>query len=402
MFNGRLTLASGEGFEAHLAPAANKFVETLRSSSTPLKALDGQFSLTEGESRKDLDSTVRGLLGGITELLAVNVSNLDTLLTENFRAKLKKLDLTITNASEFPDAHPYPNLTSFCFKMLGCDATTNLGDHLIDFLSHCPQLEVVYFSYDDIKFTPNSKTVSLPSLRSFTHESLSETMPMGLFNRLTVPPTCEATLMVTVSGLMQEAEKSQLSEPVLGSERLNNIRRGSIGAPFWHTDHHSITLKPMSRFRSRPNLRVPTSHLIFNGRILLEAEQWYQAGLVANVVKLLNGGSSTMLQGRDQSSGSTEGLEAIVSETFGDITELRAYLVRDVDVLLLQGLWEKLKKLDLHVQPSGFPIAHPHYPPTHEIPSGTDRPQAHIRSGRQSARAPPGLSTVGSRLPQVW
>jgi hypothetical protein len=78
-----------------------------------------------------------------------------------------------------------------------------MGDGLLDFLRSCPQLEVANFGYGDpgtdIEFTTDegsTEAVSLPRLRSFTHESPVDTIYIGLFNRLSLPPTCEVEFMI--------------------------------------------------------------------------------------------------------------------------------------------------------------------------------------------------------------
>ena len=79
-----------------------------------------------------------------------------------------------------------------------------IGDILLDLLKLCPLLEVVFFDYGsldgDIGFTTEEgskeATVSLPRLRSFTHQSPGCTIGLGLFNRLSLPLTCEVAFTI--------------------------------------------------------------------------------------------------------------------------------------------------------------------------------------------------------------
>ena len=153
----------------------------------------------------------------LISLQAVDISFLNELLVKPLPT-LRSLDvitsgdllsvksLAATNLD--PPLFHVPNLTSFCFKLIyhprSSVATPRMGDNLLDFLRNCPLLEVAFFDYGDpctdIEFTTDEESteaVSLPYLRSFTHKSPVEIVHIGLFNRLSLQPTCDVAFTVT-------------------------------------------------------------------------------------------------------------------------------------------------------------------------------------------------------------
>ena len=98
-------------------------------------------------------------------------------------------------------------LTNFSFALCNCSGfefLPGIGDSLLNFLRRCPLLEVIFLGYgerdEDIEFMTDEKStkaVSLPFLQSFTHESPTDRIHMGLFNRLSLPPTCEVIFTIT-------------------------------------------------------------------------------------------------------------------------------------------------------------------------------------------------------------
>ena len=97
-----------------------------------------------------------------------------------------------------------PNLTNLRFEMTRYShIPPRFGDNLLEFLRSCPLLEVIFLSYGsqgmDIEFTTSEApidAVSLPRLRSFTHDSPVKTIDIGLFNRLSLPPTCDVAFVI--------------------------------------------------------------------------------------------------------------------------------------------------------------------------------------------------------------
>ena len=99
----------------------------------------------------------------------------------------------------------YPNLTNFSFN-----ATTRGGvepalyHNLLEFLRNCPRLERVFIGYSERRepnesesdpFKPR-KALSLPSLRSFTHETYNDMLPMGILTNVCLPHTCNINLRI--------------------------------------------------------------------------------------------------------------------------------------------------------------------------------------------------------------
>lgn len=81
-----------------------------------------------------------------------------------------------------------------------------LGDSLLNFFLGCLMLESIFLGYGDpntdIEFTTgkeSAEAVSLPYLHKFTHESPVEMIHIGLFNRLSLPPTCKVSFTVTTT-----------------------------------------------------------------------------------------------------------------------------------------------------------------------------------------------------------
>ncbi|KAF9783348.1 hypothetical protein BJ322DRAFT_1070419 [Thelephora terrestris] len=97
-----------------------------------------------------------------------------------------------------------PNLTNFRFRLPRYSPfPVRLGDGLLEFFRSCPLLEEVFVSYGkkgvDLEFTTGEAlidAVSLPRLRSFTHDSPVKTIDIGLYNRLSLPPTCDVTFVI--------------------------------------------------------------------------------------------------------------------------------------------------------------------------------------------------------------
>lgn len=159
-----------------------------------------------------------------------------------------------------------PHLTHFCFKVchcLGSAAMTRMGDSLLDFLRSCPQLEVAYFGYGDpgtdIGFTTSetsTEVVSLPRLRSFTHESPVDTIYIGLFNRLSLPSTCEVEF--TIRDLFFLEKPWNLGFPILrDSSYLSDVKEVKIA--FQARDSRSTMVK--TTFLNSKNMRISFNRL---------------------------------------------------------------------------------------------------------------------------------------------
>ena len=114
--------------------------------------------------------------------------------------------LAITNLGRHPFHVPY--LTNFLCKFTYHPRDTcDLENNLFDFFRSCPLLEVIFLSYGNpgihigsTSHETSTKTVSLPRLRSFTHESSTNAVHVSLFNRLSLPSTCDVTFTTETWG----------------------------------------------------------------------------------------------------------------------------------------------------------------------------------------------------------
>lgn len=161
------------------------------------------------EQSKEVKESLMRVTDRLATLRAERVSFLGELLIKPL-PKLRTLDVVtsggFTSVNLCRPLFHVPNLTNFRFAMCrsGSEFTPRLGDSLLGFLRSCPLLEVAFFGYgdpeNDMEFTTgnsSSEVIPLPCLRSFTHESPVEMIPVGLFNRLSLPSTCNITFTVT-------------------------------------------------------------------------------------------------------------------------------------------------------------------------------------------------------------
>ena len=188
-----------------------------RSKSTPVSVA------LMGASR--LSKAVRELLNGITPrltALGTDTAFLDGLLGQPV-PMLRTLDISGNGEPKENPIRSLPYIWSLAItnpdrlrfhvphlKNIRIEWTFNLparsGNDLPDFFRSCPLLEVVSLSYDDsgedLVFATevaHTKAVSLPHLRSFTHDSMVSRICIGLFNRLSIPPTCAVAFVIDVT-----------------------------------------------------------------------------------------------------------------------------------------------------------------------------------------------------------
>lgn len=222
-----------------------------------------------------LRASLTGVTDRLVALRGAHIPFLEELLVQPLPI-LRKLDvvtsgdlpsvssLATTNLSR-PLFH-LPHLTHFSFKLcrcLGSAVTTTMGDGLLDFLRGCPQLEVAFFGYGDqyadIGFTTDevsTQAVSLPSLRSFTHESPVDTVYIGLFNRLSLPPTCDVEFTIRDKFFVEKPWNR--SFPTLrDSPYLSDVKTIKIA---FHMRSGGSTLVKTSFLNSR-NMRISFNRL---------------------------------------------------------------------------------------------------------------------------------------------
>ena len=191
-----------------------------RSKSAPVSVcfrLNGALSVRVRESLKGITHRLAGLEGAhsefLDELLAQplpTLRKLDVSSVGGFLRKQSKPSLpSLRSLTVFGPGYslPYaPHLTNFSFDpRLPTAHIGSLGGSLLDFFRSCPMLEVVFLRYGDpntdIEFTTDQAStgaVPLPCIRSFTHETPFDTIHIGLFDRLSLPLTCDVTFTVTI------------------------------------------------------------------------------------------------------------------------------------------------------------------------------------------------------------
>lgn len=182
------------------------YLERSKSAPVSVDLIGDLGSSTDLEPSEMVKETLKGITDRLTTLRVVHTSFLDELLTQDLPI-LKSLDVITYRG--FPSvAFLAPtnlrHLTKFSFKS-EVIPFPRIGDEILEFFRNCPLLEVVVLNYEfpdnDPEFATNEaapiKAVSLPHLRSFTHESPSNTVHIDLFNRLSLQPTCDIAFTVT-------------------------------------------------------------------------------------------------------------------------------------------------------------------------------------------------------------
>ena len=214
-----------------------------RSKSTPLRIDVDNPSAVVKES-------LNGVTARMTTLRAAHNSFLDELLDRPMPI-LEVLEITESDEdlAEKP-IRRLPSLTALVisgFNTLRFHAPVLTSFHLthdftrsfpgwtvkivLDFLRSCPLLEVAFLSCDDPDPDPNSGSdvISLPLLRSFTHESSSDEYHLCLFNRLSLPSTCRVVFEIDVTEYSDEPWIPGLPTP-RDPSYLSNIRIVKISA----------------------------------------------------------------------------------------------------------------------------------------------------------------------------
>lgn len=204
----RSTLLSYSGLWAHPSfkneQRALVFLE--RSKSAPVS-----IDLTEVPRLSEkVKEQLKEITTRLVALSAVHCPFLDELLNRHFQI-LTTLD--VITYEGFPSVASLApsnlrHLTKFCFKLSslqgGFPVIPKIGERLLQVLRSCPRLEVAIFSYGnpdtDLEFPVGrapTDAVFLPCLRSFTHESPSDTIHRDLFDGLSLPPTCNIAFTIT-------------------------------------------------------------------------------------------------------------------------------------------------------------------------------------------------------------
>ena len=225
----------------------------------------------------------------VTTLRAVHNYFLDQLMAQPMTT-LEVLEISYHDYNVLPPDEPtrLPSLTSLvisCFDPLRFRAPALTSFHLestgsfleqdqmagslVDFLRNCPLLEVIFIScgIQDNTHPDFDATISLPFLRSFTHESPGDQYQLCLFNRLSLPSTCRVALAIDVtedrsypwiSGLPTPRDPSFLSDikPVKIAAHTRNIgaRKNCITfkVELTSSTRGTISFNRISRYSKHP------------------------------------------------------------------------------------------------------------------------------------------------------
>ena len=115
---------------------------------------------------------------------------------------------------------PVPRLTRFGF-VHGDEETTI--DPLLEFLDNCPLLEDLSVSIKSESSYSRDQLVSLPNLRSYAQRTHSDHHSLGLFNMLSLPPTCSVTVRRVIQPSPVAAD--DVLPPFRNPDHLDGITR---------------------------------------------------------------------------------------------------------------------------------------------------------------------------------
>lgn len=241
----RVTLLSSSRLWSHLdfANEGRALVFLDRSKSTPLSVDIGLGNLPS--------EAARGLLNGVITRVTTLRSERSPYLDELLAQPVPVLEaLEITEPYSFGADKPIqylPSLKSLVvsdpdtllfraplltYFHLTCKLANNRwsANPIIDFLGSCPLLEVASLRCGDPDMHPDSDVVvSLPLLRSFTHELLSDRYTLCLFDHFSLPPACRVALVIDVTEHLSEPWVPALPTP-RDSSYLSDVKTVRITA----------------------------------------------------------------------------------------------------------------------------------------------------------------------------
>ena len=173
------------------------------------------------------------------EVLEISGYNHDHLLPDEPTHLPSLTSLVISGSG--PLRFHVPLLTSFHLTHVSTSRVLErkrAARSLLDFFRNCPLLEVVFIGCGILDtHTDSDEVVSLPFLRSFTHESPRDEYQLHLFDRLSLPSTCRVVLVIDVTG-----HRSNPWIPGLPTPRdpsfLSDIRTVKIAAYSRRLDAH--------------------------------------------------------------------------------------------------------------------------------------------------------------------
>ena len=133
-----------------------------------------------------------------------------------------------------------PHLTRFEFK--DEDGETMINP-LLDFLDNCPLLEDLYIYYiSESSNPPRDRLASLPNLRNYTQHMYDDHYSLGLFNMLSLSPTCSVTLRRDIQ--FSDVVAADVVPPFQNPDHLDGITRIKLRArDYYISDGTTMTLE---------------------------------------------------------------------------------------------------------------------------------------------------------------
>jgi len=144
----------------------------------------------------------------------------------------------------------------------------SIAESVLNLFRTCPLLEVAFLRCNILKYgSEPDEVVSLPLLRSFTHESFLEEHRVSLLNRLSLPFTCRVVLRIDVTryrrgpwvhDLPNPRDASYLSDIRIVKIEAHLRRRGVREAPitfkfkFRNPTREAISFHTASRYSQCP------------------------------------------------------------------------------------------------------------------------------------------------------
>ena len=228
------------------------------------------------KDREELDAMCKGLIEGLRKYVVVKVVNDVDVDVESPVRSMTDDSCTIyygeLSLRDWPHQLQFNEKRTFGFRATGSEVKLfsyeqnilasdrltalravnlrlprNWETNFLDFLRNCPGLEVVYFAHNnredapiDITTVDATDKVNLSHLRSFTYESPVCPTPLGLFNQLCLPPTCNITFMINDRQCGREGEPLARNFPIMHDpSHFHGIKKVEITAqisPLWIAD----------------------------------------------------------------------------------------------------------------------------------------------------------------------
>ena len=234
--------------------------ESLRTIGARVTALRGRHSLF-------LD----GILDQSTSVLELlDLIEVEELVRRMQTRSLPSLRTLIVSGSVRPPFRT-PYLTTFRFTsdIITPPPQGGVSNFIVNFLRDCPLLEEVYVKSHEGGGSPQDSTIddliSIPYLRSFTHASSFELFELSLFNRLSLPPTCQV-VFATDARVRGKLRRFPIFPTLQNPFNLSDIACTKIMARSHNPDpkrnilHATFTVELVNSRRTRISFEVKSSY----------------------------------------------------------------------------------------------------------------------------------------------